>query len=408
MPIRFTTVTDTAGFQRLEPAWRALMAQLGPAQFFLGFDWCWHAWEQLIAPTGRGLRILVGTVGDGVVLIWPLMLGGPYLRFLGTERSHHCDILVAPGPRRAAWIGAALRAARGLGGAALLLRNLRPDSHFAQFLAAQRPPGRIVAARHTRCVRLDRFASWDAYWASRPHKLISDQRRQWRRLTERAPARFEFVYDWPAMRAAIDWMLARKVAWLHTRGEGDDLFATAPYQAVIVAAAQALLAQGATCVARLRAGDATIAATLAFRQGDTLLVLVMAHDPAWHRFSPSRLLYELTLQWCFRHGIGVFDLLTGEEEYKALWATDEATLLHCCLPLTLQGRTLLAWHAAGLGATGQDRPRMLTRLLPGRLRRRLASNAPLLAAMQPIRDWQAAAGHDGATPGGAAAPDDRM
>src|SRR5271166_5073752 len=118
--ISFTTVTDDVGFRNLEPAWRALTRKLDPSHFYQEFDWCWRAWECLASKSERPLRILVGSVEGRVALILPLMIGGPYLRFIGVEILEFFDVLVEPATERDEWLDAAMRATRRLGGHALL------------------------------------------------------------------------------------------------------------------------------------------------------------------------------------------------------------------------------------------------------------------------------------------------
>src|SRR5258708_11739889 len=146
--IEFTVVTDDDGFRGLEDDWRRLSDAVGPSHFFQTFDWCWYAWQCVASRFGRRLRILVGRVDQRVVMIWPLMIAGPFLRLLGSDHGEYHDVLMVPEPERSIWLEAALRAAKRLGGAALLLRYVRPDGDLGVFLLAQKKRGRS-RPRHT-------------------------------------------------------------------------------------------------------------------------------------------------------------------------------------------------------------------------------------------------------------------
>src|SRR5207245_1268713 len=122
---------DDAGFRRLEGDWRRLSEVVDPTHFFQSFDWCWYAWQCLSSKLGRRLRIVVGSVNEQTVLILPLMTAGSFLRVLGSELFEYRDVLVVPGPQRDVWLRAALDAAKHLGGAALLLREVRQDGVLA-------------------------------------------------------------------------------------------------------------------------------------------------------------------------------------------------------------------------------------------------------------------------------------
>jgi CelD/BcsL family acetyltransferase involved in cellulose biosynthesis len=70
-------IRDPAAFRALQGAWQDLFARALRPHFFQRFDWLWDAWEQVAAPKGRQLFIVVGRVDGRVVLILPLTLYGP-------------------------------------------------------------------------------------------------------------------------------------------------------------------------------------------------------------------------------------------------------------------------------------------------------------------------------------------
>lgn len=389
--IAFTTVTDSAGFQRLEPEWRMLHAKAPPSRFFQSFDWCWRAWECVASGLGRRLCILIGRSEERVVLIWPLMIAGCYLRVLGTDLFEFHDMLVEPGEWRELWLEAAFRQLHHLGGEALLLRELRADSELAQFLRHSRRRRWTRSVLRTRILHLDRYPDWNAYVASLSKQLMADQRRQWRRLAQlSSPARFELVQPWGDKLELIRWIIARKVEWLHARRSSESLFETDRYRTFLEIAAEDFHHQAKTFVFRLTSGDDILSALLGFENEGYFIFFMFSYNAAWSRFSPSRLILERTIEWCRENGMHSFDMLIGEEDYKSVWADDEMRVEDHLIPLTLQGRAMAAWHTGGVNRIAWQRwSEIARRYMPTRLHNaigsRLSANAELLRQMRQVR-----------------------
>ena len=71
-----------------------------------------------------------------------------------------------------------------------------------------------------------------------------------------------------------------------------------------------------------------VAGMLSFREGPTLYLSKIAHDPAWRAYSPGRTLLLLPIQRAFEHGLTKCDLMTGRSALKDALATGSTQFLN--------------------------------------------------------------------------------
>lgn len=389
MTISFEVVTDDDGFQKLEAAWRELFDLLDPPHFFQDFDWCRQAWLCVSSKAGRRLRILVGRLEGRVVLIWPLMIAGPFLRVLGSDLFEFHDVLVRPEPDASAWLEAAFHAARRLGGAALLLRSVRHDADIAEFLGQHKAIGRSRVAGRAWSIQLDRYDDWDSYIATLPHGLQVNQRKQWRRVAKLpSPTRFEILEHYEDQLEFVRWLHTAKTAWLDARDDaGSGMFGWDSYRDFLTSIVAALSRRNMVMACRLVSGDEIMAGVLGFRHRDYFVFFIFVYGEKWATFSPGRLLMAKTIEWCMQNNIRTFDMLLGEEDYKLTWSDTELEIFDHFIPLTLEGRAIAAWHSSGLSRRFPwSWAGRISSVVPARLRRAIAdrftSHADLIADMR--------------------------
>lgn len=370
--MRFNVVRDEAGLAALLPHWRALAARSHGANLHCGPDWLHPAWTGVARPRGHRLHILVGWRGASVVLIWPMVRDGAFLGFLSSGRTEYHDLLVEDGLPDTAIEAAWRHMASQRGVHALMLPDLRADSRMAG-LVAHLAPASYRVTRRTWLIHLDRHTDFDSYWATRPPRLIADQRRQWRRAAELpGGVRFEIAEDPATQSAWLDWFFAAKLDWMRGRGIATQDFADPGYRRFMGDVADAAHARGDLLIARLATGDATMAVAFGFVDGGRFLFQSFTYDPEFGRLSPARLLLERLVRWCFERGLAEFDFMPGDQEYKAQWSDGELPVIDHHVPIGVIGRAKLAWHASGL-ATLARHPglRALYQRLPPSIRRRL-------------------------------------
>lgn len=312
--ICFSVVTDATKFRALEADWRNLCGRAAPTNVFRLFDWQWRAWQHIASVQGCRLRILVGRIDARVVLIWPLVLDGPLLRFLCSEKFEYRDILVEREREAPAWIAAAWRhAARLPGGHALQLSDVPAGSVLGGFLDGSTLRG-LRRELGSPVIRLDRFAGWEAYAASLPKRLIADQKRQWRRLENMAGGyQFHIVSHAVEIDALVDWIFTHKLAWAAERSISTGIYSKASYRTFIKDVLESYLASGRLLLCRLSVEDAILSAGFGFVHPERFIFYMFAYDAAYGGLSPSRLLMERMIRWCMECGLASFDFLPGPE-----------------------------------------------------------------------------------------------
>lgn len=347
----FEVISDADRFADLEGDWRVLARRAPDGHFFQGFDWLWRTWQCVAAPRERALRLLVGRCNGRVELIWPLMIDGRHLRLLSSDQFEYRDVLVGAGDKNGiaarTWLRAAWREVLRLPGVDVaVFEDIRPGSRLAELFAERGASGWRIDIP-VRTIRLERYAGWDAFAATRSAKLMRDQRRQWRRLKDAgAKPRFEIVSDPADIAPTLDWLLARKHDWLAAEGLDAPLFASAEYRALLHAAAADTLASGHVLLARLVAGEAPMSAVLGYRYKDEFTFQMFAYDPAWQSYSPSRLAMECLIRWCFDQGVRVFDFMPGDQAFKDVWGDQVTTVSNYLVPLSRSGRLWARWYAS--------------------------------------------------------------
>jgi len=315
-------VTDSEGFIALRASWTALWSRLDRPHVFSSFDWCWSAWSLVARPRGCRLRLLCGRLDGRLVLIWPMMEDGNVLRMLSSETLEYRDVLVESSAHATRWVEDAWTHVTGATRATTyLFQNLRLPSVLSTRLA-EVPRARQFGGGWCPLVSLERFRDWDAYAKTLPKSLMSDQRRQWKRLRAAHPGvAFRVVDAAESIEPVMDWICRHKIAWSQSRGTRV-WFNAADIFAMLKAVARAALPDGRLVLATLSDGDATMSAGWGYACGSEFLFHAFAYDEAYATYSPSRLFQEGLLRHCFDRGFRTFDFMPGQEAYKRVWATE--------------------------------------------------------------------------------------
>lgn len=347
--LRLDWVTDSEGFLALEPQLRALFARTPGASVFLTFEWQWRAWGfmQSQAEALRDavqLRLLVGRVGERVALIFPLALVRGLVTHLSSRKFEYHDVLVEAEPKAAPWVRAAWRKVLAMPGAhSLDLFDVARQSNLGRLLAEERPGG-VLRDDHSPVIALDRFVRWEDYVASLPSKLMADQRRQWRRLGEISPGfAFEFVAEPAEIVRTLDWMFDQKVAWAEKRDIDTGVMPTQGYRRFMRQVVLDMQSQERLLVGRIAGEAGIMSAGFGFVHRETFVFYMFAYDEAYGALSPSRLLMERLMRWCFERGVRVFDFLPGPEVYKRSWTNATLPVVDYVVPISVWGRVRLAW-----------------------------------------------------------------
>ncbi len=280
-------------------------------------------WPFLVRPRGR-LRVLE-----------PLGSGG--------NEEYGGPLLAADAPAepviRLAWAAMRRRAD------AAFLYNLEPDSRLEQELLA--PP-----AIFSRVKVPDLFISfkaavaWEDFAATRSRKLMSDLRRQNKRL--RGLGRLEFgpVDDPDRVAAGVEWMLLHKRRWMDATGRPGDWIRSKGCQdfltrAAMEAAGHTRAGVGAPRLFLLTLDRQPIAAGYALVNPSVFEFYITAYDAALENYSPGKVLLEHLTRWAFDRGLA-FDFRVVTVPYKEQWANAGAWRSTLVIATTTRGFPLVA------------------------------------------------------------------
>ncbi len=159
---------------------------------------------------------------------------------------------------------------------------------------AQLPSARQVGGGWCPLVRLDQFADWDAYATRRcPRSLVSDQRRQWKRLRQALPGiSFRLVESGDMIEPIMAWIGRHKVAWGEAQGQVGLVPLCGCSCAFCRSVAECALEDGRLVFAMLTDGETTISAGWGYVCGSEFIFHAFAYDVAYATYSPSRLFLE--------------------------------------------------------------------------------------------------------------------
>jgi len=374
-PLQFSVIADTPAFELLREDWNALWLRSACPHIFLSFNWCWSAWRRVAQARGYDLCIVTGRLGGELVLLWPLMSDHGVLRMLSADILEYRDLIVAPSAQGADWTRQAWQfVVAEVPADAFFFQNLRRPNALGEVLAHQKRAN-PVGGGWCPVIRLDRFAGWEAYSAHLPKSLLSDQRRQWKRLREVLPGiAFARIESAAEIAPVMDWIGRHKVAWGEARGTPDVWHASPHIRALLDEVAVAALRDGQLVMATLADGGTLVSAGLGYVCGGDFLFHAFAYDAAYARCSPSRLFLECLVRWCFDQGVRTFDFMPGEQPYKRTWATDHVQTDSYFGPLSWRGACLMRLSRLRQMAIGAAGPvRRMSRWLPQRVRESISA-----------------------------------
>lgn len=315
-------VTDEAALRALKPEWDGLYRKRADRHYSESFDWCWCGWTAVAKPRGRTLHCLVATDANRVVLVWPLVVDRKVLwsvaRPLGSETTEYSSVLVEDAPEADSRMDLAWQALKQTSGCDVLrLPFVRDGSRLHRLVAGRND---FFFAEHftTSAVDWKDSPTWQAYHRSLHKKQRLDISRRRRRLTESGNVSFAAAVDADQQPAVIEWIIDQKRRWLARTERRNDWLGTEEYRRFLVAVAERTKREGRIIVSALKLDGAVIAAAIARMDGARIETFLSAFDPSYRKFSPSHVLYEGFLEWCFERGLEV-DFRIGNERFKDHW-----------------------------------------------------------------------------------------
>jgi CelD/BcsL family acetyltransferase involved in cellulose biosynthesis len=324
---------DPAWFAQSRDEWNDLLRHSSADGPFLTWEWLWTWWRHLAGP--RRLAVLAVWSGDELIAAAPLCvrparpLRGrllPVLEFLasGTVGSDYLDLIVRRGCEAGALPLLAAEAAKAAAG--LRFERVRPgESQAAQVTEVLAANGwRVTNAAAPVCPYIPlQDHSWESYLEG----LGAEQRYNFRRKLRRIEK--DFRVDWDEVQTpgessrAVDLLVRFHQARWRERGDALHQPALVAFHKDFAALA---LQRGWLRLYLLRLNGQPAAALYGFLYRRIFYFYQSGFDAAFARYSVGLVTMGLAIRRAIEEGALEYDLLHGEEDYKAHWTSHRRRL----------------------------------------------------------------------------------
>lgn len=355
--LRLDWVRDMQGLESLKPYWDCLLEQSATRTPFLRWDWVSAWWRHF--GKGRELAVAVLRGADEVpAAIAPLMIScgeGGLRRFLrwvtwigglGPVTGERMDFLVPAGrePELAPRLCRAFVELAEHGSADAVWLPMVPEEspnllHVQAILRESWPGAGIAERLESRCLRLP------SDWGEIETGAAGRWRRKMRRRNETFTQRFQGQYiqtelelapgtamDELARLHAMHWPLGvshflRPESWSFHRELG-----------------QLWLGSGRAMMPALTTPEGRVAMLYGFVERKEFFFYQHGWEERLSRLSPGNLVLNWSMDLACQKGLRLYDMLPGDQAYKAEWCRDVRVLLHleATHPKRVKGR-LFRW-----------------------------------------------------------------
>jgi CelD/BcsL family acetyltransferase involved in cellulose biosynthesis len=329
-PWRVERLSEPAALEGLREEWSDLLQSSWSNGLFLTWEWLSTWWKHCAHHSE--LSILTVRYGRDLLGLAPLVtapstsygpIAAPALKFLGFGNvgSDYLDLIVRPA-RRAETVAAFAdwldRDRRWI----LDLKQVPSSGSSSARLAEQLQRRGWRSSRQViyRCpyIALEGL-SFDGYLQSLGSSHRYNFRRRQRQLERGFDLCFERVHTEDERRDALDALIDLHRQRFESRG-GSDAFHDPALRAFHREFSAIALRRGWLRLYVLRLDGHPAAALYAFRYGRRVLFYQAGFDPAFARHSVGLVAMGLAIRDAIEEGASEYDLLHGEEPYKALWA----------------------------------------------------------------------------------------
>ena len=331
-------VTDGTGLRELASEWNGLLAESATGSLFLRHEWLSTWWDVFGADFELRL-LLVRDAGGALLGAAPLMTGrGPgklrgrlrHLLFVGQQgetHAEHLDVLVR---RDAAGevVGELARGIREETGRwdVLLFERMPAESPtLAALESALGASGlQVERLRPQASPYLPLPGAWDDLLAAKSRNF----RRQWKNSRNRLAGQGDVRLLLAGRDVALDEAFDRLVTLHHSRwGDNEGSFRTPRYVEFHRRLSRVLAAADDLLLALLEVGGETVAARYDFVHGGKVWCFQGGRLPEFERMRAGTVLTGLVMEHAIQRGLTEYDFLSGEDDYKRRWATQERTLV---------------------------------------------------------------------------------
>ena len=365
-------LADPADEPGLVDEWRALAEAAGNA--FTTPEW-YGAYARHYGADAPPFVVRVRDADGSLAGLLPLCRSGRTVRFAGANVGDRFAPVAVAG--REAEVARA--AAGALGREAVVLHNVDAGAPWIGALG-EGLRGRVAATRLRGSVMP--FVpltghTWDTFLGARSRNFRSQVRRKERALVDGEGAKFRATAVPGEVRADVaEFFRLHNSRW--DEREGGSTITSPTVHAFHEDFAAAALERGWLRMSFLEVEGTAVAALYAWRIGGRYAYFQAGFDTAWADKSVGLVLMAHTVREAIEEGADEYDLLLGDETYKARFATDERAVETLVVAGALDPTRLLAQVDAGV--------RRATDGLSPELRARLRDLAkPVLARMPGTR-----------------------
>lgn len=329
--LRVQHVNDRAGLVSLGRDWNELLEDSTADSPFLLWEWLDAWWTHLNG--AASLRLTAIWSGDRLVAIapWRLTPAGfrafSRIEFLGTGHagSDYLDVIVRRGHESEAipsLVGALERH-----GLTVRFEHVLEKSTAWTLASFLRSNGWTASIRPNGLCPVIALSghSWDSYLATLGSAHRANVRRRLRSLERSYRTAFEPVTTDEQRREALAALFAFHESRFVARG-GSTAFLTPSLRAFHDEATRRTLGAGRLRMYTLRLDGATAAVMYGLRHNGRFFFYQHGFDSRFRQHSLGLALMALTIRAAIREGTQAFDLLWGNEPYKALWASESRPL----------------------------------------------------------------------------------
>ena len=279
------------------------------------------AWQEALArPYVRAGRFRLLTISEHLDLVGALPLQlNPYgkLETLGSMISDYLEPPVDPHLTRPVWdaVCYALLRLPGVDVNEVTIHNVRRDALDLDALraAAERRNFDVTVEQSALATRVPLAPTWDAYLARLGGHDRKEIRRKLRKAVEQAGAELVTARSESDVPAALE----RVFEYMRQAGGSKGVKARWTYRPMFKRVARPLARAGQLRVHTLRLEGNDAAGLICFPGHDGPLVWAAGYDNAMSKWSPGIVLFAMAMQRAIKQGATCFDLLRGQQRYKA-------------------------------------------------------------------------------------------
>lgn len=329
------TVSSVRQFEALGDEWNDLLRASDSDCLFLTWEWLYTWWKHLAED--RELSILAVRHEGKLVALAPVALRPanllrrrplPAMEFLGSGYvgSDYLDLIVRRGyeaSAQQAFAGAFSRA-----GVVLEWTQLRLGNCFAPAVAScLAGKGWSFTETPTNTCPFITISgmSWEEYLATLGAEHRYNFHRKWRRINRDYRVVFERVERGDQCRESIDMLIGLHNLRWRERG-GSDAFHAEGLIAFHREFSRIACERGWLRLYVLRLNDTPVASLYGFRYGRTFYFYQSGFDPAYRKLSAGLVTMGLGIRSAIEEGADEYDLLHGDEDYKAHWSSESREL----------------------------------------------------------------------------------